>query len=499
MHGHQHRNRPPSSPGLAGAVPRSVVPDQVAGRQPSRLKALLGLLCLAQLMVILDISAVNVALPDMAAGLDIDGGDVAWTVTSYSLVFGSLLLLGGRLADVIGGRRMFLVGLGVFTVASVGAATAEGEAVLFAARAAQGVGAAMLSPAALSILMRTFTDGEQRAHALGVWGAVGGAGAAVGVLLGGALTSAVGWQAIFVINVPIGLFVALVAAKLIPADVAPVQRRGLDLPGALLATASLGTLVFALSQASSAGWGSRQTLGLGGLALLGLVAFVAVERHSDRPLLRVERLRDRGVGGGFAMMLAVSSVLFGSFLLVSMYMQNVLGAGAMQTGLAFLPLAVALGLGVHVAGHVVTRRGVRVPMATGFAVAAGGTLLLSGAEAGGSYAGDVLPGMLIAGLGLGIVLVSVSVSIMTGARDEETGMLSGLNTTGHEIGGSIGIAALATIAAAGAGTAGAAAIGDAFLAATAIAGGAGLATLVALPSAAAFLPKLRLAPRVAVH
>jgi EmrB/QacA subfamily drug resistance transporter len=486
MHGHRHRHPTPTARADAGAV-------RAAPRY------LLGLLALAQLMVILDISAVNVALPEMAQSLRIEGGNIGWAVTSYSLVFGSLLLLGGRLADLYGGRRMFLAGLGVFTLASVGAATAGSEGTLFAARAAQGLGAAVLSPAALSILMAAFTEGSARARALAVWGAVGGAGAAVGVLLGGALTSAIGWQAIFVINVPIGLVVALGGRRMIPADRRKPQRSGLDLPGAGLATLSLGTLVFALSQASAVGWGSLQTLGLGALGLAGLAVFGVIERHTARPLLRVGRLADRGVGGGFVMMLAVSSVLFGAFLLISMYLQNLLGTGPMRTGLAFLPLAVALAAGVHLGSHAVTRHGVRAPMASGFAVAAGGMLLLTGGDAQGSYLGDVLPGMLVGGLGLGVVLVSVSVSIMTGARDDETGMLSGLNTTGHEIGGSIGIAVLATIATGTTGQAGAGAISDAFLAASGIAAAASLVALIVLPAATTFLPKLRLAPPVAIH
>jgi EmrB/QacA subfamily drug resistance transporter len=494
MHGRHHPQHPADTPG-----PTTHDTEHAGAGVPSRLMYLLGLLCLAQLMVILDISAVNVALPDMAQSLGIEGGNIGWTVTSYSLVFGSLLLLGGRLADLFGGRRMFMTGLTVFTVASIAAAMAGSEGTLFAARAAQGLGAALLSPAALSIIMATFTQGHQRAHALGAWGAVGGAGAAIGVLLGGALTSAIGWEAIFVINVPVGLAVAIAGRKVIPADSAAPHQGGLDLPGAVLATASLGTLVFALSQASGAGWSSLQTLGLGCLGLVGLGAFAIVELHTKHPLLRVQRLADRGVGGGFLLMLAVSSVLFGSFLLVSMYMQNVLSAGPMETGLAFLPLAVALAAGVHVGSHVVTRAGVRIPMASGFAIAAGGMLLLSGADAQGGYLSDVLPGMLVTGLGLGTVLVAVAVSIMTGAREDETGMLSGLNTTGHEIGGSIGIAALATIATGTAGQAGAGAISDAFLAATAIAAAASLIALFVLPSAATFLPKLRLAPRVAIH
>ena len=467
------------------------------------LKQLLLVLCVAQLMVILDITAVNVALPDMAKGLGITGGDLGWTITSYSLIFGSLLLLGGRAADLLGRRRMFLTGLGVFVVASVTAATAEGTTVFFAARAAQGLGAAMLSPAALSILMNTFKAGVPRAHALAAWGAVGGAGAAIGVLVGGALTELVGWQAIFLINVPIGLAVAVAARRLVPADEASPRWSGLDLPGAALATVSLGAVVFALSQAADVGWSSTQTLVVGGAGIVGLLCFVAVELRTKHPLLRIERLGDRGVGGGFAMMLAASFALFGTFLLASLYLQNVLGTGPLDTGLAFLPLAVALALGVHAGSHVLNHAGVRVPMATGFVVAAVGLLTLSTVDVRGDYFGDVLPGMLVAGLGLGMVLVCVSVSVMTGAKDEETGMLSGLNTTGHEIGGSIGIAVLATIAAgSGVGNAPAALaqnIGDAFLAASAIAAAAGLVALIVMPAAATFIPKLRLAPRIAVH
>ncbi len=296
---------------------------------------------------------------------------------------------------------------------------------LFAARAGQGLGAAMLSPAALSIITAPF-HGPERAKALGVWGAVGGAGAAIGVLLGGVLTELVDWRAIFFINLPVGARASPPrATHLLPADAARPQWRGLDLRGALLATAGLGALVYALSQAQSSGWTSTQTLGIGAAALAGLAAFAALELRTAQPLLRVQRLRDRAVGGGFVMMLAASAVLFGSFLLSSLYLQNVLGTGALETGLAFLPFAVAIGAGVHAAGHLITHAGVRIPLAAGFAIAAAGMLLLSGAGADGSYAADVLPGMLVAGIGLGIVLVSVSVAVLTGAADHETGMLSG--------------------------------------------------------------------------
>ena len=456
------------------------------------------MLCVAQLMVILDISAVNVALPDLGRDLDLAQGDIGWTITSYSLVFGSLLLFGGRAADLLGRRRVFLTGLGVFTAASVVTAVAGDATVLFAARAGQGLGAAMLSPAALSIITTTFR-GSERARALGAWGAVGGAGAAIGVLLGGFLTELVDWRAIFFINLPVGLVLAAGATRVLAPDPARPQWRGLDLRGALVATGSLGALVYAISQAGTAGWTSTQTLGLGAVALAGLAAFAALELRARRPLLRVQRLTDRAVGGGFLMMLAASAVLFGSFLLSSLYLQNVLGTGALETGLAFLPFAGAIAAGVHGGSHAITHAGVRLPLAGGFAVAAGGMLLLSGVDSDGSYLADVLPGMLVGGIGLGIVVVSVSVAVLTGAADDETGMLSGLNTTGHEIGGSLGVAMLATIATGAIGPAPAAALGDAFLAAAIIAAAASAAALVVLPSARAFLPRLALAPRVAVH
>jgi hypothetical protein len=234
-----------------------------------------------------------------------------------------------------------------------------------------------------------------------------------------------------------------------------------------------------------------------------LVAFAALETRTTRPLLRIGSLADRAVAGGFAMMLAVSAVLFGTFLLSSLYMQDVLGAGPLETGLAFLPMVATLALGVHAASHVISHRGVRLPLAVGFAIAAAGMLLLAGVDPHGSYAADVLPGMLIAGLGLGINLVCVSVAILTGASDDETGMLSGLNTTGHEIGGALGVAVLASIAtgavASSSATALASGIGDAFLAAAGIAATASVAAMILLPSATTFLPKFRLAPRVAVH
>jgi EmrB/QacA subfamily drug resistance transporter len=480
---HLHRPHHPRQPSSAGAT---------ASR-----RGLLGVLLVAQLMVILDISAVNVALPDLARDLSISGGDIGWTITSYSLIFGSLLLLGGRAADLLGRRRLFMAGLTVFTVSSFASALAVSATGLFAARAGQGLGAAMLSPAALSIITAAF-QGKERAKALGAWGAVGGAGAAVGVLLGGVLTELADWRAIFYINLPVGLALAVAAMKVVPADSARPRWRGLDLRGAALATFGLAALLYAISQAGSAGWTSAQTLGLGLAGLTGLAGFAALERGTNQPLLRVQRLADRAVGGGFLLMLIGSAVLFGMFLLSSLYLQNVLGTGPLETGLAFLPVAVAAGVGAHVGSHLVSRVGVRVPMAGAFAATALGMLLLAGVDRDSSYVGSLLPGMLIAGLGLGVVLVCVAVAVLTSAAGEETGMLSGLNTTGHEVGGSFGVAVLVSIATAATGTGsspiGATGIADAFLAAGVLAGVGSLIALLVLPSARSFLPKLRLAP-----
>ena len=483
-------------------TPSSPLAEPLTGRP--RRRGLLGLLALAQLMVILDISAVNVALPDLARDLRLGPTELSWTITSYSVVFGSLLLLGGRAADLLGRRRMFLTGLAVFTVASAASAVAGGAASLFAARAGQGIGAAMLSPAALSIITASFDPGPERTRALGVWGAVGGAGAAIGVLVGGILTQLVDWRAIFLVNLPIGLFVgARILATVLP-DTRPPHWREVDLPGALVATLSVGAIVFSLSQAQSEGWLSTQTLGVGAAGLGGLLLFVIYEARASHPLLSVRRLTDRAVGGGFVMMLAGAAVLFGSFLLTSLYLQTVLGANALETGLAFLPFALVTAGGVHAGTHAVNNHGPKVALAIGFALTAGGMLLLTGVSDTGSYIADVVPGMLIAGIGLGMVLVSVAVSVLAGATEAESGMLSGLNTTGHEIGGSIGLAVLTSIAvtAVAPGHAGghaAAGIADAFLAAGVIAAAAGALSLIIVPGAKVFLPRLAVSRPASIH
>jgi EmrB/QacA subfamily drug resistance transporter len=457
---------------------------------------LLFVLLIAQLMVILDITAVNIALPSLAGDLNLTGSSISWTITSYSLIFGSLLLFGGRAADLLGRRRMFMAGLGIFTASSFASAMAATAGALFAARAGQGLGAAMLSPAALAIIMSAF-QGNQRAKALAAWGAVGGAGAAIGVLVGGVLTEFTDWRMIFYVNLPVAAALALAALRIIPADTKKPHWKGLDLRGAALATTSLGAIVFAITQAEGAGWTSVQThlFGVGGLA--GLAAFAALERRTDTPLLRIERLADRAVGGGLFLMLAAAGSIFGLFLLSSLYLQNVLGWGPLSTGLAFIPLALAAGVGAHASGHIVSKHGVRGPLAAAFLVAAVGMTLLAHVGEDGSYLRDVLPGMLVAGLGLGVAVVSVSIAILTGAREGETGMISGLNSTGHEIGGTVGIAIFSTIAAGSGAIAGpqaASGIAHAFVAGGLLATVASLVALAVLPRARHFVPKMRLNP-----
>ena len=466
--------------------------------RPSRTNAtLLLVLLVAQLMVILDITAVNIALPSLAKDLQLSGSQISWTITSYSLVFGSLLLFGGRAADLLGRRRLFLTGLGVFTTASLASALAGTAAALFAARAGQGLGAAMLSPAALSIITSCF-HGHAKAKALAAWGAVGGAGAAIGVLAGGLLTEFADWRMIFFVNLPVAVALAITAVKVIPSDTEKPRWRGLDLRGAVVATTSLGAIVYAITQGASAGWTSTQTVGFALAGLAGLAAFGVVETRTEKPLLKVGRLADRAVGGGLFLMLAAAGSIFGLFYLCSVYLQNVLGTSPLLTGLAFIPLALAAGVGAHAAGHVVGRHGVRGPLASAFAIATVGMALLAHVGPHGTYLRNVLPGMLVAGLGLGIAVVSVSIAILTGARESESGMISGLNSTGHEIGGTIGIAVFSTIAAGASGAFGAAhaasAVSHAFVAAGILTSLAGLVAFAVLPHARDFVPKLRLNP-----
>jgi MFS family permease len=357
----------------------------------------------------------------------------------------------------------------------------------------------MLSPAALSIITTAF-HGQQRAKALAAWGAVGGAGAAIGVLHGGILTQVADWRMIFLINLPIAIALAAVAIRIVPADTDRANWKNLDVGGAILATVSIGAIVYAITQADHAGWTSAQTLIFAGAGIVGLGLFTVLEGRATQPLLRIERLLDKAVGGGLLLCLVNAGLMFALFLLCSLYLQLALGGSPLPTGLAFIPLALAAGSGAHVAGHLINRYGLRRSVAPGLALAAGGLLLLSGVPARGSYLQDMLPGMLIAGFGLGLSGTAAAVGVLTGTRHEEAGMISGASATTHELGGTLGIAIYSSIAIAASGgifvgPAAAAGIAHAFLIAAYVAGAASILAVVLLPAARTFLSMLRLNPQ----
>ncbi|HEX6418695.1 MAG TPA: MFS transporter [Acidimicrobiales bacterium] len=420
-------------------------PAGTAAAAPARRWWALGLLSVAQFMVVLDVTVVNVALPEIGRDLALDRQALTWVVTAYTLSVGGLLLLGGRLADVAGRRRMFLVGLATFTLASLASGLSGTGGALVAARAAQGVGAALLSPAALSIVTTTF-HGRERHRALGVWAAIGGAGAAAGVLLGGVLTSGPGWAWVFFVNIPVGITVAAA----LPATVGPVPGTGgahrLDLRGALSATLAVGLAIYGLVEAGDAGWGSPTTLAAlaAGAALAG--AFLLVERSAPAPLVPLGLAARRPVMAGNLVMLVASGLLLAAFFVVSQYLQHALGLSALRTGLMFLPVAIAIALGTHLGARLVGRHGSRPAAAGGFALAAAGLALLSRVPGGGQAAVHVLPGFVVAGLGLGAAFVAATTTTLANVEARHAGVASGMISTGHELGASLGVALVSTIA-----------------------------------------------------
>lgn len=417
-----------------------------AGSAERRPWTILVLLCVAQFMVILDITVVNVALPSIGRDLNFADEDLQWVVTTYVLFTGGLLLLGGRMADMLGRRPVFVTGIFVFAGASLASGLAQTPEALIASRAAQGLGAALLSPAALSIITTTYAGG-QRTTALSLWGAIGAGGAGVGVLLGGMLTSWLSWEWVFFINVPIGLAAAALALRLVPtARASTGSLRELDLPGALTVVSGLVLLVYGVEGATTQGWGSARTLAL--LALAGglLAAFAAIERRSRSPLVPPTTWQVRSLVSSATVMLGATGILVGTFFLNSLFLQNVLRTSALETGLAFLPLVVVIGIAAHIGPHLLTRAGARTVVVGGLTLIAGGDLLLAGAPADAAYAADLLPGFLLLGFGVGLTFVAISVTAMSEVRDERAGLASGLMTTAHEIGGAFGVAILSAVA-----------------------------------------------------
>ncbi|HEX6937347.1 MAG TPA: DHA2 family efflux MFS transporter permease subunit [Actinomycetes bacterium] len=405
----------------------------------------LALLSAVQFMVVLDIAVVNVALPSIQVDLGFSQENLQWVISAYALVFGGLLLLGGRAADLLGRRRVFLAGVVVFTAASLLAGLAWSEPSLIGARALQGLGAAIISPAALSILSTTFAEGRERNIALGVWGAVGGFGAAAGVLLGGVLTDALSWEWIFFVNIPVGV-AAFVLAPVLLAESRDARVQRFDAAGAALVTTGLASLVYAITQAGQEGWLAGQTVGFSGLALALLAGFVAWELRQAEPLMRFGILRTRTVSGANVAGFILGTALFSMFLMLTLYMQQVLGYSAMRTGVAYLAVAGTAIIWSTVAAQLVTRIGVKPVLVVGMVSLTAGLAYFTQVSVGGSYLGDLLPGFLLTGLGIGFSFVPISIAALAGVRNAEAGLASGLFNTSQQIGGALGIAALSTIA-----------------------------------------------------
>jgi EmrB/QacA subfamily drug resistance transporter len=406
----------------------------------------LALLAAAQFIVVLDASIVNVALPSIGRDLHFAQENLSWVINAYTLFFGGFLLLGGRLADLLGRRTIFVSGLVVFALASLAGGLAQSDLWLIIARAVQGLGAALLSPAALSILTTTFAEGAERNKARGVWGAVAGSGGAAGVLLGGVLTDALSWEWVLFVNVPIGLGVAVLAPMLVANSRSDGEHRTFDIAGAVSVTAGLSLLVYALVDAESAGWGSTQTIGLLAAAFVLLGAFLVIEARTRGPLLPlgIFRLRTLTASNGVGLLIGMS--LFSMFFFLSLYMQQVLGYDALKSGLSYLPLALMIIGSAGAASQLTTRLGFKPVLMGGMLLVAIGLVWLSQVPVDGTYLADLLGPMIVVGAGLGFAFVPVTIGAVAGTKAHEAGLASGLINTSQQVGGALGVALLSTIA-----------------------------------------------------
>ena len=405
----------------------------------------LALLASVQFMVVLDIAIVNVALPSIKVDLGFSQENLQWVISAYALLFGGFLLLGGRAADLFGRRRIFLGGIVLFTVASLLAGFAWSEGSLIAARGLQGLGAAVITPAALSILMTTFAEGRDRNTALGVWGAVGAFGAVAGVLLGGVLTDWLSWEWIFFINVPVGI-TAFVVTPFLLGESRDERAQSFDLPGATLVTSGLVVLVYAITKANDYGWTSIETIGLFAASAVLLAAFIAWERRVTQPLMPFDIFRLRTLVGANLAGLTLGTALFAMFLMLTLYMQQVLGYSAMKTGVGYLAVAGTAIVWSAVAAQLVTRVGVKPVLVSGMSLLTVGLLYFTQVDVGGSYLADLLPWFLLISIGMGFSFVPITIAALAGVRDDQAGLASGLINTSQQIGGALGIAALSAIA-----------------------------------------------------
>jgi EmrB/QacA subfamily drug resistance transporter len=412
-----------------------------------RSNVLLVLICLAQFMVILDVSIVNVALPSIRTGLHFGTTGLQWVVNAYTITFGGFLLLGGRAADLLGRRRVFLVGTALFSLSSLLCAFANSRGLMIGARALQGLGGAVLSPASLSIITTSFAEGAERNRALGVWGAMAGLGGASGALLGGLLTQGLGWPAIFLINAPVGAAVILVGRGVIPESRRTDIERHYDVAGATLVTLGLVVAVYGIVRSESLGWGSAGVLGPLVVAVALLAMFALVEqRFAAPPLLPLWVLKMPRLRAANLVIALLFSGVFSMWFFLTLYMQRVLGYGALHTGLAFLPMTLSVALGSTLAPRLVARVGVRPVLTSGMVSAAVGLGLLTGVRPGGSYLAPVLPGGVLAAGGLGLALVPATIVAVQGVPAAQSGLASGLLNTSRLVGGALGLAALGTIA-----------------------------------------------------
>jgi EmrB/QacA subfamily drug resistance transporter len=426
-------------------TPDSTVQVDTETHAPPRRWLVLVLLCLAQFMLIIDITVVQVALPSIGKDLGLGREALTWVVTTYTVCFGGLMVLGGRLGDTFGARRLLLVGLTVFTVASLVCGLAVGAGMLITGRAAQGIGAAMLSPAALAIIVTTF-QGSERNRALAAWGAIGAAGMAAGVILSGVLTAGPGWEWIFYINVPVGVLIFVTVPLLVRQDPARARQR-LDVPGALVVTLATALLVYGLINAGDSGWNATETLVPIVAAALLYLGFGAIERRVEEPMMRTDTLTRRPVVAGTAVITIATALTIGMFFLSSLYLQRTREFSALETGLTFLPVAIVTAAGAHLGAKFVGRFGARIVAAGAFLIAAVGTGLMTQVSDDGNVYTELLIGFLIASFGIGPAFVAAFGTALGSVPEDEAGVASGIVNTFHELGGAIGVAVVSTVAA----------------------------------------------------
>jgi EmrB/QacA subfamily drug resistance transporter len=406
----------------------------------------LVIVCLAQFMVILDATIVNVALPSIQRGLDFSAGDLQWVINAYTLLFGGFLLLGGRAADLLGRKRLFVAGVAVFTVASLINGLAQSSGMLIAGRALQGLGGALVAPAALSIITTTFTESQERTRALGVWSGIAAGGGAIGLILGGVLTDLLSWEWIFFVNVPVGIGALLATLRWVPESRGELAHRSFDIAGAVSVTGGLVVLVYAIVKAQDFGWGSARTLGLGAVAIALLAAFIAIEQRGRSPLMRLGIFRIRALATANLSMLLVASGLFAMFFFASLYVQQILGYGPLKAGVAFLPITAGIVVGAGIAQQLIKSLGVRWLTVLGLVIATGGMILLTGLPVNGSYVSDLLLGLVPMSIGMGLAFVPITLMATSGVAAEDSGLASGLFNTAQQVGGSLGLAVLSTLA-----------------------------------------------------